>query len=601
MLDDAFFENLRAFAGRVQNLKNTPRLADEYVVAELETAAIELRAAEEELRDQSLNLLAAQEQIDAERARYRDLFEGAPDGYLVTDRTGKIFEANRAAASLLGLSAEFLTGRPFLRFFVDQDQDVARREILQLHQSHRPSEWTARIAPKNGGASFWVSLRVSATTDIDGKLTSIRWLMRDVSQFKEMEARLRQINDQLEERVAARTRELEIANRQKEESLARALDATQELERHGAGKDQFLAMLSHELRTPLAPAVAILTDLARRHDLPGDVQQQLSGVVRNIELQVRLVDDLLDATRATRGKLALRKECVDIHDLIASAVQICRADFNDDKNLRIAIEADAPRHHVEGDPARLHQVLWNLLRNAAKFSLPGSLVTVRTLQAGDEIEIHIIDQGIGIEPARLAAIFHPFEQGDESITLRFGGLGLGLAIAKSVTEAHNGHLWAESKGLGHGAAFIIRLPLTSTPALHHPKPPSRKSSDAQPPARPLRVLLVDDHAETRSVFTRLLEGMGHRVVSAGTVRDALQEAKSATFDILLSDLHLPDGTGYDILQQCGSARPRRAVAVSGFGGPDEEARSRARGFDQHLTKPVSFAALEALLRQTPES
>jgi PAS domain S-box-containing protein len=596
MLDDAFFENLRAFAGRVQNLKNAPRVADDYVVAELETAAVELRAAEEELRAQSLNLLAAQEQIDAERARYRDLFEGAPDGYLVTDRTGKIFEANRAAASLLGLSAEFLTGRPFLRFFVDQDQDVARREILQLHQSHRPSEWTARIAPKNGGASFWVSLRVSATTDIDGKLTSIRWLMRDVSQFKEMEARLRQINDQLEERIAGRTREFEIANRQKEESLARATAARHELERHGARKDQFLAMLSHELRTPLAPALAILNDLTRRQELPKEVQHQLATVVRNIELEVRIVDDLLEATRAARGKLPLHKECLDVHELIAGVVQICRPDFDDDKKIRLAVETDAPRHHVEGDSARLHQVLWNLLRNAAKFSLPGALVTIRTLQANDEIEIHVIDQGIGIEPSRLATIFHPFEQGDESVTHRFGGLGLGLTIVKNVTEAHGGHVWAESKGVGHGATFIIRLPLTSPPT-----PRIAKTPPHMPALQSLRVLLVDDHAETRSVFSRLLQGMGHRVVSAGTVRDALHEAKSATFDILLSDLHLPDGTGYDILQHCGPNRPRHAVAISGFGGADEIARSKASGFDQHLTKPVSFTDLEALLREVAKA
>jgi PAS domain S-box-containing protein len=606
MLDATFFENVRAFSGRVQKLKDSLQPADDYVLAELETAAAELRAAEDELRQQSLNLLAAHEQLDAERARYRDLFEAAPDGYLVTDRTGKIYEANRAAANMLGLNAEFLTGRPFLRFFVEHDQEVARREILQLHQSHRPSEWTARIAPRGGASSFWATLRVSATTDIDGKLTSIRWLVRDVSQFKEMEARLRQINDQLEERVASRTRELERANRQKEESLARAQDAKHELERHGAGKDQFMAMLSHELRTPLAPALAILTDLARRTDLPGDVQQQVAAVVRNIQLEVRLVDDLLDATRATRGKLALRKERIDVHELIAAVAQICRADFDGDKQIRLAVEANAPRHHVDGDSARLHQVLWNLLRNAAKFSLPGGEVTLRTLHAGDEIEIHIIDQGIGIEPSRLATIFQPFEQGDDSITHRFGGLGLGLAIVKSVTEAHGGHVWAESRGLGRGASFIIRLPLASAPTLRKPKPaaPSKfpaVTSPAPHSVRPLRVLLVDDHAETRSVFARLLKGMGHEVTAAGTVQDALFHARNSSFDILLSDIQLPDGTGYDIVQQCGTNRPRRAIAVSGFGGPDEIARSKASGFDQHLTKPVSFTDLEALFRETAAS
>lgn len=595
MLDATFFENVRAFSGRVQKLKKSARVADDYVVAELETAATELRAAEEELREQSMNLLAGHEQLEAERARYRDLFEAAPDGYLVTDRTGKIYEANRAAANMLGLNTEFLTGRPFLRFFVEHDQEFARREILQLHQSHRPSEWTARIAPRGGATSFWASLRVSATTDIDGKLTSIRWLVRDVTQYKEMEARLRQINDQLEERVAARTRELEAANRQKEDSLARALSAKIELERHGAGKDQFIAMLSHELRTPLAPAVAILTDLARREDLPQDTRLQLAAALRNIELEVRMVDDLLDTTRATRGKLTLHKERVDIHELIASVAEIVRPDFNGDKPVRLALDTTAPCHHVEGDSARLHQVLWNLLRNAAKFSLPGGLVTLRTLQANNEIEIHVVDHGIGIEPSRLATIFQPFDQGDDSIARRFGGLGLGLAIVKNVTEAHGGHVWAESKGLGHGATFILRLPLAASPALRKAKTP------AKPAVRPLRILLVDDHAETRSVFARLLKGMGHDDVAAATVRDALNEAKSSRFDILLSDIHLPDGTGYDIVRQWGANRPRRAVAVSGFGGPEEAARSKASGFDRHLTKPVSFTDLEALLRETAES
>ena len=227
-----------------------------------------------------------------------------------------------------------------------------------------------------------------------------------------------------------------------------------------AAKDQFLAILSHELRTPLTPIFAILAAIERYPDLPETIRSDLLVITRNLQLEARLIDDLLDLTRISKGKISLQREITDVHNLIRSVRQLCQVAI-DDQQVRFEIQLEAPRYHVLGDAGRLQQVLWNLFSNAIKFTPAGGTIKLRTSVVADtEFRIRLTDSGRGIASDSIERIFQPFEQGDLSVAPQFGGLGLGLAISKGIVDAHEGQIGAESLGLGRGATFTVTLPLT---------------------------------------------------------------------------------------------------------------------------------------------
>ena len=368
--------------------------------------------------------------------------------------------------------------------------------------------------------------------------------------------------------------------------------ARAEAEAANRAKDEFLAVLSHELRTPLTAVLLNVTALEHEEVLPAQARQLLSVIRRNVDLEARLIDDLLDLTRVTRGKLELRREVLDLHEQIDHSVRCCCAAEIEQKALNVRVRADAERHHVWGDPARVQQVLWNLLKNAVKFTPHGGRIDIHTTALpGDRIAIQIRDSGIGITPEALPKIFNAFEQADRSITRRFGGLGLGLAICKAIMELHGGTIRAESEGTGKGAMFSIELPVTS--ARQHAASPA---ADAPPGAKSagISILLVEDHPDTARAMQRLLNRRGFVVRTAASMADALRAADGARIDLMISDIGLPDGSGLELMRRL-DGRRIKGIALSGFGMDEDVRKSRAAGFSEHLTKPIDLEQLEAAI------
>jgi len=382
--------------------------------------------------------------------------------------------------------------------------------------------------------------------------------------------------------LAARNKSLEREAEERERRI-RAESAQAEAEEANAAKDRFLAMLSHELRTPLSPIVHAVT-LLEEADCPPAARECLATIRRNVRLEARLIDDLLDLARIRNGKLRLEIQPIDVHEVLRHALEICRPDMAM-HHLHVEEKLNASETHVHGDAARLQQVFWNLLTNAAKFSPEGSSIEVRTFTNDGRVAIEIADQGVGIAPEKLARIFDAFEQGARHSQ---AGLGLGLAICKALVEMHGGEIAARSEGINRGASFVIHLPRVSPagePSAAAPQPLSARDG--------LRLLVVEDHRDTLETLERLLSRRGYVVRTAASIAQALEVARDNEFDVLVSDIGLPDGRGTDLLERLEELRGDRppAIAMSGFGMEDDLERSRDAGFSEHLTKPVEFSAL----------
>jgi PAS domain S-box-containing protein len=384
--------------------------------------------------------------------------------------------------------------------------------------------------------------------------------------------------------------------------------ARAESETANQAKDRFMASLSHELRTPLTPVLAIISTLERDSRLPRDVGDRLAMIRRNVELEARLIDDLLDLTRISRGKLELKPEVTDLLEILTHATNACcPLEGKDQTHFDLALPQGDLR--LWADAPRLTQVFWNLLKNAVKFSPEGAPVQVRVSREPDALVVEVIDQGIGIEPQQLPHVFDAFEQGQRSITRQYGGLGLGLAISKTIVELHGGRIGAQSEGPGRGATFTVRLPIgaerleTSAPAPH----PASVANAPEGPAdgnRPLRILLVEDHPDTAEAMETLLSVVGHRVTVAHCASEALAAAKEEHdsgrldgFDLVISDLGLPDLSGHELMSQLKSRFHLRGIALSGYGMDEDVQRSHEAGFELHLTKPVNLQLLQDAIRQ----
>jgi signal transduction histidine kinase/CheY-like chemotaxis protein len=356
-------------------------------------------------------------------------------------------------------------------------------------------------------------------------------------------------------------------------------------------KDQFLGVLSHELRSPLTPVLAVVSYLAKQTSkLPAELRKEIEMIRRNIELEARLIDDLLDITRISNGKLELALEVTNAHLALRDAFDICAQDIRT-KHLSVEWNLGASEHWVMADPVRLQQVCWNILNNAVKFTPSGGSIVLRSRNDADgNFALEVEDTGIGIESEALDHIFEAFEQGERSITREFGGLGLGLAISKSLVDSHGGCLEASSAGQNAGATFRLALKSVAeerdTPALR---------PDSLPQERKLRILVVDDHDDTRRVLADLLRAKGHEVLTAMDVASALETLNRESTDVLLSDIGLPDGTGYDLIERAKVLQPLIGIALSGFGTAEDISRATESGFAHHLIKPVNFDQLEAAL------
>jgi CheY-like chemotaxis protein len=327
---------------------------------------------------------------------------------------------------------------------------------------------------------------------------------------------------------------------------------------------------------------------------PEDMQESLQIIRRNVELEARLIDDLLDLTRISKGKVQLNFEVVDAHTLLRNAVEICHADI-EQKHLALRLDLAAQKVHLRADPARMQQIFWNLIKNAVKFTPKDGEISISTSNdSADHLCVEVADNGIGIEADALPKIFDAFEQGSRT---KLGGLGLGLAISKTLVEAHKGSITAESAGRNQGAKFTLcfatceKTDADVVPAVA-PKAAHRQA---------MRILLVEDHEDTNRSLTRLLQLRGYHVQSASNVQSAVAMSADAQFDVLISDLGLPDGSGIDLIRALQSDGPVLGIALTGFGMEDDIRKSRDAGFKHHLVKPIDLNMLDSFLQESAAS
>jgi signal transduction histidine kinase/CheY-like chemotaxis protein len=359
-------------------------------------------------------------------------------------------------------------------------------------------------------------------------------------------------------------------------------------------KDKFIAMLSHELRTPLTPVLALVDMLEDDSGTTGSVRSNLAVIRRNIELESRLIDDLLDLTRVARGKLSLELKRIDAHGAINQAIEMCRSEIKEGRlNLRVDLKAQSS--YVAADSAKFQQIIWNLLKNAIKFTPADGEITISSCnQDLKTLTITVRDTGIGIEPEQLERVFEAFEQGAQPSPAGKGGLGLGLAISRAIARAHGASLIAISDGHDHGTTFRLTMPVVHVADVALDR---QLEERREPSMQSLRILLVEDHADTSSALGRLLTRRGHQLTVAPDIRTALAQAERGSFDLLISDLGLPDGTGFELMSKL-RATGLRGIAISGYGMRSDIEKSLQAGFSRHLVKPLNFAALEAAIQET---
>lgn len=508
----------------------------------------------------------AQEALQESESRFRTLAENARVAIGIVQDL-RIVYANRFFAAVSGYSVEELQSMELAQL-AHPDYRATVTEITRRRQAGElvPATCEFKMMTRSG-ETRWIDFAI-ALAELNG-LPALIGAGFDITSRKQEEDTLRA-------------------------SEARLAEAKDVAEAANRAKDQFLAVLSHELRTPLTPVLASTSSLQNGATSPDEAKESLEMIRRNVELEARLIDDLLDLTRLSWGKLELRPQTIQVAQVLRHTIEICANDIAA-KGLKLQVDLGQGHWWLRADPQRLQQVFWNLLNNAAKFTPTGGQVAVRVAAPcpDDEcVTVEVADTGIGIAPDVLPRIFGAFEQGSRLVTKQFGGLGLGLAITKAVVELHGGTITAHSEGLGRGATFRVVLPTVATP---------QETADAAAPEAPktagrrARILLVEDHVDTAKVMSRILHAAGHTVRVADSVHSGLRAATEEPFDLVLSDLGLPDGSGLDLMRQLREMDGLKGIALSGFGMDEDIARSRSAGFSEHLTKPVSIDKLEAAI------
>ncbi len=375
-------------------------------------------------------------------------------------------------------------------------------------------------------------------------------------------------------------------------------------------RDNFLAALSHELRTPLNPVLLLASEAAEDPQLSAEVRADFAAIRNHVELEARLIDDLLDLSRISHGKLSLQRRPVSLHAIIRNAVAIVRTEVAE-KRIHVNLRLSAEEMPIVADDVRLQQVFWNILKNAVKFTPVGGSISVdtRTDEARQRVLVRVKDSGIGLSGEEIARIFDAFSQGDHALnggSHRFGGLGLGLAITRALVEAHGGRISAESEGANRGAVFVVELPFESVGTVAPRELPLRGSSSRSPLEASVetknevrsQILLVEDHASTRASLKMLLERRGFVVVATESCAEALEAVRAADFALVISDIGLPDGDGYACMAALRNIRPTiRGIALTGYGMEEDRRRSREVGFVDHLIKPVNMQSLDRAIAQ----
>ncbi|MES2631819.1 MAG: response regulator [Pseudomonadota bacterium] len=506
--------------------------------------------------ERALREVAAQDARWSAEARLREadavfarVVESLRDyAVILMDEHGAIRSWNGAAQQIFGLERSGVIGRSARLLFTPEDREagVFEQELRDARERGKAND--DRWMMRSDGLRLWAEGVLTPLYGDDRELNGYCKIVRDATeQYRDAEA-------------------------------LRA--AKEQAERANQAKDRFLAVLSHELRTPLTPILTATHLLERLAVVPEQQSNLLPMIRRNVALEARLIDDLLDVTAISSGKVTLKKASVDMHRVIANVVDMLAEQIGE-AGVIVTQDLASGDARVEGDEARLQQIVWNVVRNAVKFTPRGGRIALRTELVGQRVEFVCTDSGIGIHPDDIGRIFSAFEQASPEVPRPLGSLGLGLAIARGLAADHGGTLVAQSEGPGRGATFRLNLPseaANSTDTAQGTQAGSDLSSQG------CRLLLVEDNIDAAETLAQLLEFYGYRVTHADTCAKALELARSQDFDAVLTDLGLPDGSGIDVGQALSDRMP--VVALSGYGAATDLRRSALAGFAGHLVKPA---------------
>jgi len=530
----------------------------------LEQEISQRKNAEEALRKINDELEASGQKMKWQMAA---IVESSDDAIISKDIHGIVMSWNRGAERLFGYRADEMIGQP-ISILMPPDRLNESPDILRRICNGESIDHYETIRRHKDGSLLEISLTVSPMKDAAGKIIGASKIARDITEYKRAAADLKRANDEI---LAA-----------------------------SRAKDDFLATLSHELRTPLNPVLLIASDAANDRELPPRVRSDFAAIRKNVELEARLIDDLLDLTRITRGKVILKKTYVDVRHVLEDAVANVQEEMNQ-KRIVLDFKLNASQYMVFADAVRLQQIFLNLFKNAVKFTSDGGQISVGGSLSGDKILIQITDTGIGMLPEEISNIFTAFSQGNHAErgnAHRFGGLGLGLAISQKLAEFHEGQILATSEGRDKGSTFIVELPL----AQHSEESQSPPATNPPSPAPGVRaanndvcILLVEDHGPTRTTLTHLLMRRRYKVVTAASVAEARALADGEKFHLLISDIGLPDGNGYDLMSELRERFDLPGIALTGYGMEQDVARSQKAGFAVHLTKPIRVESLDEAL------
>lgn len=496
-------------------------------------------------------LRPAQELLRQSEAQSLAILDSIADAIAVLNDVGEVCYQNFAVTRVLGYGAGALLGRSFFEYVHPDDFSAFDKAFSKVIEEMLP-ETTVKFRYQMPPGGWCQVEAVISLLHQSTETTRVVVSCNDVTHRNEVEG----------------------------ESIKREAELTQTL----SSKGQLIAMISHELRTPLTPALLGVQTLEEDPRF-ADAKTTLEIIRRNIELQSRLLDELQDYTHVRQGKLRINLESLESHAVVRNVLEICHSDI-EARQIDVRLNLSAKESHVYAGSSELQQILWNLVRNAVKFSERGGVLSINSVNdSPGTTTLEFVDNGIGIEPELLPLVFDSFQQGDNSMQSLYGGLGLGMFIARGLAEAQQGTLTVASEGRGKGTKFRLTLK-TAPPAQVSILPP------VPPFAGSLRILLVDDHDDTRAVLDRLLTRCGYTVFGAHNIATAVAIAKQRPLDILISDIGLPDGTGYDLIGQLRLNQPCLVgIALSGFGMLSNMEKSQAAGFSIHLVKPVNLGNL----------
>ncbi len=503
----------------------------------------------------------------------------------VEGATHIVRHVNAAFARLVGKEATELLGRPFAEAVPEGEENKCLSLLDRVYRTGTPE---ILVEQEHGQTPpvYW-SYSVWAILGAEERPVGVIIQVTDATEMAIFRRQVVAMNEQL---LLSGTRQHEL---------------TETAERANRLKDEFLATLSHELRTPLTAILGWAEMLGNPKLDPVTSLRAIEVIRRNARMQVQMIDDLLDVSRIITGKLRMSVQPVDLGTIIIAAVDGLRP-AAEAKEIRLQLQLDAPAGQVSGDPDRLQQVAWNLLSNAIKFTPKGGRVQVRLERVESHVEVTVSDTGLGIVPEFLTHVFDRFRQADATTTRVYGGLGLGLAIVRQLVELHGGTVRVESAGEGHGSTFTVSLPLAAVRGATDDRAGMSQQAftapelNCPPQLGGLRVLVVDDEAETLELLQFIIEGCGASVSTASSAAAALEAIMAETFDVLISDIGMPEEDGYSLIAKVRALDKERgsripAAALTAYAGEEDRIRTLRSGFQIHVPKPVSPSELVAVV------